>query len=116
MDEFSDSVSLLPVVDLTNFPLAGRKARGFCGLRSSEPQTHSDDLRLEDDLPSSIPILLVAVISKLTDDNDLVPLLDTVRGMLCQRPEGNDPVEDRREVLVLAGVAIEASAIDSHVE
>src|SRR3954451_16653490 len=101
--------ALLPVVHLIPyFPLTGGEARGLGELCGTEPQTHSDDPRLEDDLPSPFPILLIAVVSELTDDNDLVPLLNAVRGMLRQRPEGNNPVKDRGKVLVLPGVTIEA--------
>src|SRR4051794_25155338 len=99
--------------------------RFWCRLLS----LHSDDVGLgkaqagcnhlsfDDHLPPLLPCVgLVAVISRLSDDDYLQSLPKCLGCVLGDGSERDDAVEDRREVLVLVGVPVEALAVDGQVK
>src|SRR4051812_31337337 len=99
--------------------------RFWCRLLS----LHSDDVGLgkaqagcnhlsfDDHLPPLLPgVGLVAVIGRLSDDDDLQSLPECLGGVFGDGTEGDDAVEDGREVLVLVGFPVEALAVDGEIK
>ena len=74
---------------------------GLLHLGSSEPQAGCDYLSLEYQLPALLPVLLVAVISEAPHYHNLKASLQALVDVVSQRAEGHNPVEDRRQVVVL---------------
>src|SRR3954452_9033775 len=81
-----------------------------------EPQAWSHHLRLKNVLSVLLPVFFVAVISKRPNNHDLVASSQALGRVVGQWSEGHHSMEDRWQVLVLAGVAVEAFAVDRDVK
>src|SRR3954466_15925871 len=86
-------------------------------VRLGKPQARCNHLCLNDHLSPFLPCLcLVAVIGHLSDNNHLEALPKRLCGVLSNRSKRHNPVEDRREIVVLVGVPVEAPAVDGHIK
>src|SRR4051794_16071526 len=99
--------------------------RFWCGLLAlysddvgfGKAQAGCDHLGFDDHLPPLLPCLgFVGVIGHLSDDDYLESFPKSFSGVLGEGSERDDAVEDRREIVVLVGVPVEALAVDGHIK
>jgi hypothetical protein len=77
-----------------------------------KPQAWCNDLCFKHHLSPLLPCFgFVAVIGQLSDDDHLQAFPKSFSGVLGDGSERDDAVEDRREIVVLVGVPVEAPAV-----
>jgi hypothetical protein len=86
-------------------------------VRLSKPQAGCNHLCFKDYLPPLLPrFCLVAVIGHLSDRYDFQSLSQGLSGILGDWSKGHNAVKDRRQIVVLVGLPVEAPAVDGNIK